>query len=88
MTVPSFLKAGLRVGIFLCHYKSSTPYIALNYSFDKGNHWYSYEADNFFAASRPVAYYKDRYIVLKGGVYRNSEKEKGVGRIMVGEFVK
>jgi len=73
---------------FICHYKSSTPRIALNYSFDKGNHWYSYEADNFFAASRPIAYYKDRYIVLKGGVYRNSEKEKGGGRIMVGEFVK
>jgi len=73
---------------FICHYKSSTPYIVLNYSFDKGKNWYSYEADNFFAASRPVAYYKDRYIVLKGGVYRNSEKEKGGGRIMVGEFVK
>jgi len=73
---------------FICYYKSSTPYITLNYSFDKGKNWYSYEADNFFAASRPVAYYKDRYIVLKGGVYRNSEKEKGGGRIMVGEFVK
>ena len=42
----------------------------------------------FLQASRLVAYYKDRYIVLKGGVYRNSEKEKGGGRIMVGEFVK
>ena len=73
---------------FICYYKSSIPYITLNYSFDKGKNWYSYEADNFFAVSRPVAYYKDRYIVLKGGVYRNSEKEKGGGRIMVGEFVK
>lgn len=73
---------------FICHYKSSTPYIALNYSFDKGKKWYSYEADNFFAASFPIAYYKDRYIVLRGGVYRNSEEEKGGGRIMVGEFQK
>ena len=55
---------------FVCDYKllsSINP--SIRYSYDYGQTWYKYELKGMFTASRPVGFYKDKFIILDTTFY-------------------
>ena len=74
---------------FVCDYKllsSINP--SIRYSYDYGQTWYKYELKGMFTASRPVGFYKDKFIILDATFYDKNERDGGGGRLLIGEFEK
>ncbi|MCX8600252.1 hypothetical protein J3U31_11600, partial [Gilliamella sp. B3486] len=74
---------------FACDYKlTSALYPIFRYSYDYGKTWYEKEFKGFFTASRPVGFYKDKFIILDATFYDKNERDGGGGRLLIGEFEK
>ena len=74
---------------FVCDYKPlSSIYPSIRYSYDYGQTWYKYELKGMFTASRPVGFYKDKFIILDATFYDKNERDGGGGRLLIGEFEK
>ena len=74
---------------FVCDYKllsSINP--SIRYSYDYGQTWYKYELKGMFTASRPVGFYKDKFIILRASFHDKPDPEDRGGRILIGEFEK
>ena len=55
---------------FVCDYKPlSSIYPSNRYSYDYGQTCYKYELKGMFTASRPVVFYKDKFIILDATFY-------------------
>jgi hypothetical protein len=74
---------------FACDYKlTSALYPIFRYSYDYGKTWFEQKFTGFFIASRPVGFYKDKFIILDATFYDKNERDGGGGRLLIAEFEK
>ncbi len=74
---------------FVCDYKSlSSIYPSIRYSYDYGQTWFEQKFTGFFSASRPIGFYKDKFIIFHASFHDKPEPENRGGRILIGEFEK
>ncbi|SCC31595.1 hypothetical protein [Gilliamella intestini] len=74
---------------FACDYKlTSALYPIFRYSYDYGKTWFEQKFTGFFSASRPIGFYKDKFIIFHASFHDKPEPENRGGRILIGEFEK